>query len=177
MTERPDDFVLDGEAVGEGVDETPSPTVTEQAELVVLNALVAERTEDLQRLQAEYANYKKRVDRDRALSRQAGIEAVVVDLMPVLDAIALARSHADLEGGFKLVAEELEKMGGKYGLVSFGAVGDAFDPTLHDALMQVPLAEPVEVTTISQVIQAGYRLGERIIRPARVAVAQPGATE
>ncbi|PIF01808.1 MAG: nucleotide exchange factor GrpE [Propionibacterium sp.] len=135
--------------------------------------MVKERTEDLQRLQAEYVNYKKRVDRDRNIARQAGIETVVSDLVPVLDAVTLARSHADLEGGFKLVAEELEKLATKYQLVSFGVIGDVFDPVFHDALMQVPLEEPVEVATVSQVIQPGYKLGERVIRPARVAVAQP----
>ena len=80
-----------------------------------------ERTADLQRLQAEYVNYKKRVDRDRALARQLGIEAVVTDLMPVLDAIQLAKSHGDLDGGFKMVADELEKVAAKHGLVIFGA--------------------------------------------------------
>lgn len=177
MTEHGDEYVPDGEAVGEGVEEAPSPSVVDAAEAVVLKALVAERTDDLQRLQAEYANYKKRVDRDRALARQSGIEAVVTDLMPVLDAVSLARSHADLDGGFKLVAEELERMGAKYGLTRFGEVGEVFDPTLHDALMQVQLPTPVDVATVSQVVQAGYKLAERVIRPARVAVAQPGSPE
>lgn len=138
-------------------------------------ALVAERTADLQRLQAEYVNYKKRVDRDRATSRQAGVESVLTDLMPVLDSISLARQHDDLSGGFKLVADELEKVSVKYGLTQFGAVGEAFDPNRHDALMAVPLesGEPVEVVTISQVMQQGYALGDRVIRPARVGVANP----
>lgn len=192
MSNEPENqFDPEVEPLGEGVEETPSPegeipvessskagedTIGEHAdddEVEALKSLVAERTEDLQRLQAEYVNYKKRVDRDRALARQAGVEAVVSDLMPVLDAVALARSHSDLEGGFKLVAEELEKLGTKYGLARFGEVGEVFDPTLHDALMQVPMPEPVEVATVSQVVQPGYRLGERVIRPARVAVAQP----
>lgn len=136
-------------------------------------ALAVERTGDLQRLQAEYVNYKKRVDRDRALSRQAGIEAVVIDLMPVLDSIELARLHGDLEGGFKLVADELEKLAAKYGLVPFGEVGEEFDPNRHDALMEVPIEGGVTVTTVSQVMQQGYALGERVIRPARVGVANP----
>ena len=135
--------------------------------------VAAERTADLQRLQAEYVNYKKRVDRDRALARQMGIEVVVTDLMPVLDAIQLAKSHGELDGGFKMVAEELEKVAAKHGLVVFGAVGDPFDPTHHDALMEVPLEEKVTVTTVSQVIQPGYQLKDRVIRPARVAVANP----
>ena len=135
--------------------------------------IAAERTADLQRLQAEYVNYKKRVDRDRALARQLGIEVVVTDLMPVLDAIQLAKSHGELDGGFKMVAEEFEKVASKHGLVVFGAVGDPFDPTHHDALMEVPLEEKVTVTTVSQVIQPGYQLKDRVIRPARVAVANP----
>lgn len=136
-------------------------------------AVAAERTEDLQRLSAEYVNYKRRVDRDRNLARQAGIEAVVTDLMPVLDSISLARTHEDLEGGFKLVAGELEKVAGKYGLVSFGEVGEEFDPNKHDALMEIPIEGGVTVTTVSQVMQQGYLLGERVIRPARVGVANP----
>ncbi len=136
-------------------------------------ALVAERTADLQRLQAEYVNYKKRVDRDRSLARQAGIESVIAELMPVLDSIELARTHADLEGGFKLVADELAKVAAKHELVSFGQVGDEFDPNCHEALMELPLAEAVSVATVSQVMQPGYRLAGRVIRPARVAVANP----
>lgn len=136
-------------------------------------AVAAERTEDLQRITAEYVNYKRRVDRDRNLARQAGVEAVVTDLMPVLDSIALARTHDDLAGGFKLVADELEKVTGKYGLVAFGEVGEEFDPNRHDALMEIPIEGGVTVTTVSQVMQQGYALGERVIRPARVGVANP----
>lgn len=138
-----------------------------------LEKLVEERTADLQRLGAEYVNYKKRVDRDRDLARAAGVESVLGDFMPVLDAIALARQHEDVAGGFKMVADELEKVTTKHGLVAFGAVGEEFDPNLHDALMAVPLEEPVSVTTISQVMQQGYQLKGRVIRPARVGVANP----
>lgn len=185
-------FVPDGEAVGEGVEEPLSPTgapsegleaaveapvegsVEEPIDRIAeLEKLVDERTVDLQRLGAEYVNYKKRVDRDRDLARQAGIESVLTDFMPVLDAIALARQHEDMVGGFKMVAEELEKVTAKHGLVAFGAIGEEFDPNLHDALMTVPLDEPVEVTTVSQVMQQGYQLKGRVIRPARVAVANP----
>ncbi len=98
------------------------------AKIGELEELANERTADLQRLQAEYANYKKRVDRDRALSRQGGVEAVVLDLLPVLDSIEAAREHDELTGGFKLVADELERLTGKYGLAVYGEVGDAFDP-------------------------------------------------
>ncbi|HSO69207.1 MAG TPA: nucleotide exchange factor GrpE [Arachnia sp.] len=176
-------FVPDGEAVGEGVEETPSPGAVEPAEgqelleavdkVAELESLVAERTLDLQRVAAEYVNYKKRVDRDRDLARQAGIEAVVNDLMPVLDHIELARQHENLEGGFKMIADELAKVAAKHGLTVFGAVGEAFDPNLHEALMAVPMDEPVDVVTVSQVMQQGYLLGSRVVRPARVAVANP----
>ncbi len=171
---------------GEGVESAPSPEGVEVGDVVPegvepetvvreveLETLVAERTADLQRLQAEYINYKKRVDRDRDLSRQLGIESVLTDFMPVLDSIALAKQHGDVEGGFKLVTDELEKIMAKHGLVAFGAVGEPFDPVLHEALMAVPLESPVEVITISQVMQQGYQLKGRVIRPARVAVANP----
>jgi molecular chaperone GrpE len=142
------------------------------AKISELEELATERTADLQRLQAEYANYKKRVDRDRSLSRQGGVEAVVLDLLPVLDSIEAAREHEELVGGFKLVAEELERLTGKYGLSVYGEVGDAFDPNVHEALMHVPMPG-IEVTTVSAVMQKGVRLNERVLRPARVGVAEP----
>ena len=142
------------------------------AKISELEELAAERTADLQRLHAEYANYKKRVDRDRALARQGGIEAVVLDLLPVLDSIEGAREHDELTGGFKLVADEIEKVGAKYGLSVYGEVGDPFDPNVHEALMHVPMPG-VEVTTVSAVMQKGGRLNDRVLRPARVGVAEP----
>lgn len=177
-----------GEPEGEGRDEASGPTPAEEQEVIAeaeevlaeaevetdWEQLATERTADLQRLHAEYVNYKKRVDRDRALARQSGIEAIVADLMPVFDAIHLAKSHDDLEGGFKLVADELEKIATKHGLVAFGEVGDQFDPARYEALMQLPLeGQEVLVATVSQVMQQGYLLGERVVRPARVAVANP----
>ena len=153
-------------ATGEQGGQEPGPTVEE------LQTRLAERTEDLQRLQAEYVNYKRRVDRDRDLSRQAGVDKVVSDLMPVLDSIHLARQHGELDGGFKHVAEELERLADRHGLSSFGEVGEEFDPTRHEALMQLPLAG-AKVTSVSQVMQLGYRIGERVLRPARVAVSDP----
>jgi len=138
-----------------------------------LAALVAERTSDLQRLHAEYANYKKRVDRDRLLARAGGIEAVVLDLLPVLDSVESAREHSELVGGFKLVADELEKITAKYGLETFGDVGDPFDPQIHDALMQLPMEGELSGPTVSAVMQRGVKLDGRVIRPARVGVADP----
>lgn len=167
----------DRETTGEGVDSAPSPEGVEQDVTAdreaQLEQLISERTADLQRLQAEYINYKKRVDRDRDLARQGGVESVLTDFMPVLDAITLAKQHGDIDGGFRLVAKELDKVTGKHGLVAFGEVGDVFDPNLHEALMAVPLEQPVDVVTVSQVMQQGYQLKGRVIRPARVAVANP----
>jgi len=134
--------------------------------------LLAERTLDLQRLQAEYANYKKRVDRDRDQARLRGIEAVVLDLLPVLDGIDAAADHGELTGGAKMMADEIAKVGAKYGLVAYGAEGDPFDPHIHEALMH--LQKPgYDVMSVAQVFQRGYRLGDRVIRPARVGVADP----
>lgn len=181
------EFVPDGEAVGEGVEPMfvpqgvgPSggntlPGVTAER-LAELEALVSERTDDLQRLGAEYVNYKKRVDRDRTVARTSGAESVLVELLPVLDAIGFARAHDELNGGFKLVADELEKVTTKHGLVPFGAKGDPFDPRLHDALMHMPMPG-VLVTTCSEVMQLGYLLGDRVLRPARVAVAEPDSRD
>ena len=151
--------------------DAPSP----DQRIAELEDLLGERTTDLQRLGAEYANYKRRVDRDRLVARQAGVESVVGDLLPVLDGIELARQHDDMAQGFQLVADELTKVTVKHGLTSFGEVGEPFDPNFHEALMQAPLPDgsEVEETTISQVIQIGYRLNDRVLRPARVAVANP----
>jgi len=142
----------------------------EAVQETTLERLVSERTDDLQRLQAEYANYRKRVERDKALARQQGVESVVRELMPVWDAIAQAANHDELSGGFKLVATEFQRLAEKLGLTVFGEVGDEFDPNLHDALMQLPTAD-VEPGHLAQVIQLGYRLGDTVLRPARVAVA------
>ena len=143
------------------------------AHTVQTEHLLAERTSDLQRVQAEYANYRKRVERDRALSRAQGAEGVIRELMPVFDGIAHAQEHEELTGGFKVVASELTRVMNGLGLVTFGAVGDEFDPTLHDALMQIPSPD-VPAGHIAQVIQPGYKLGETVLRPARVAVAAGG---
>ena len=143
------------------------------AKVAEMQELVDERTEDLQRLHAEYSNYKKRVDRDRPLARQGGVEVVILDLLPVLDSVEAAREHAELVGGFKLVADELEKIIAKYGLETFGEVGEEFDPQIHEALMQLPLEAEISVPTVSAVMQRGVKLNERVLRPARVGVANP----
>lgn len=143
-----------------------------------LEEMISERTMDLQRLQAEYQNYKRRVDRDRTMARQVGVEVVLEDLLPVLDSIDAARQHGELDGGFKMVADELERVAAKHGVEMFGEPGDEFDPTFHEALMQMALADgPVETATVAAVMQRGARIGERVLRPARVGVAQPETEE
>jgi len=160
------------EAVLDGTDLDPAG----EAEPDANEVLAAERLADLQRLQAEYANYRKRVDRDRAAAREQTIGSVVESLLPVLDDIQLARQHGDLESGpFASIAEKLEGTLGKYGVERYGEPGVPFDPTIHDALMHVEeeLAEGTDVTTVVGVLQPGYKIGDRIIRPARVTVADP----
>ena len=135
-------------------------------------AKLAERTADLQRLQAEYANYRKRVERDRVAVREQALASVVSELLPVLDDIGRAREHEELTGGFKAIAEALESTVSKLGLTTFGEAGEPFDPNVHEALMHSYSPDVTEPTCV-QILQPGYKVGERILRPARVAVAEP----
>lgn len=139
--------------------------------------LAAERLADLQRLQAEYVNYKKRVDRDKAGLKDLGVGTVLEALMPVLDEVTLAKQHGDLEDGtpFARIADKLTGVLGRFGLEQFGEAGEEFDPTRHEALMHVEadLPEGATTTTVVQVLQPGYRQGERVLRAARVSVADP----
>jgi molecular chaperone GrpE len=135
--------------------------------------MLAERTADLQRLQAEYANYRKRVERDRLAVREQALANVLHELLPVLDDIGRAREHGELSGGFKSVADSLDSILTKLGLTSYGENGDVFDPTLHEALMHEYSPDVTEPTCV-KILQPGYKVGDRIIRPARVSVAEPG---
>ena len=137
-----------------------------------LAAQLAERTADVQRLQAEYANYRKRVDRDRAAVREQAVAGTLTGLLPVLDAIDQARDHGELSGGFKSVADSLQAALGRLGLVTYGEKGDPFDPKIHEALIHSYSADVTEDTCV-EILQPGYKVGERILRPARVAVAEP----
>jgi molecular chaperone GrpE len=148
----------------------------EGTELAEAKAALAERTADLQRLQAEYVNYKRRVDRDRDVTRKAGIESVLKDFLPVLDDLRSAREHEELSGGFKAVADEVERVATKHGLEPFGQAGDAFDPHIHEALLHAH-ATGITGPTCVEILQAGYRIGDKVLRPARVAVAEPGPDE
>jgi molecular chaperone GrpE len=143
-------------------------------DLAALEAELAERTADVQRVHAEYANYRKRVDRDRELVRQQATAVVMAELLTVLDDIDRAREHDELNGGFKSVAEALEAITGKLGLERYGTPGEPFDPTVHEALTHSE-DEAVTETTCVAVFQPGYRFAGRVLRPARVAVADPPA--
>jgi len=133
---------------------------------------LAERTADLQRVSAEYANYRKRVDRDRVAVREQALANVLVALLPVLDDIGRAKEHGELVGGFEKVAQSLEAIVTKLGLVAFGNEGEPFDPNVHEAVSLIQSAGVTEPTCI-QILQPGYMVGDRIVRPARVIVAEP----
>jgi molecular chaperone GrpE len=142
------------------------------AELAALRTELDERTRDLQRVTAEYANYRKRVERDRQLVVEQSTGNVLGALLPVLDDLDRARDHGDLVGPFGAVAEQLTAALTKFGLTVFGAKGDPFDPTRHEAVAHLTSAEVTEPTCID-VMRRGYLLGERLLRPALVAVADP----
>ncbi|MEV7133482.1 nucleotide exchange factor GrpE [Arthrobacter sp. NPDC093128] len=128
---------------------------------------------DLRRLQAEYVNYRKRVERDRAVAGEMAVIGVLNSLLPVLDDVDAARQHGDLaDGPFAAIAAKLENALKTYGLVRIDETGVEFDPTIHEALIQQP-GEDVEIDTVSQVLRSGYKSGERVLRAAQVIVAVP----
>ena len=133
---------------------------------------VATLTSDLQRLQAEYANYKKRVERDRAVAHESAVGAVLSELLALLDDVDRAEQHGELSGGFKAVADQLNSITSRIGLEKYGTEGEVFDPQIHEALMHDESAD-VAVPTASKILQPGYKYKERILRPARVAVTDP----
>jgi len=142
-------------------------------DVAAAEAKTAEYLADLQRLQAEYVNYRKRVDRDRFVARELATAEVIDALIPTLDEIDLARQHGELEGGpFAAIAEKLEATLQRFGWERYGAVGEGFDPTVHEALMHGH-SDDVTESTVTQVLQRGHRVGDRILRAARVAVTDP----
>ncbi|MFH8608721.1 nucleotide exchange factor GrpE [Streptomyces sp. NPDC018029] len=151
---------------------TSAQDVSLTAQLDQVRTALDERTGDLQRLQAEYQNYRRRVERDKVTVKEIASANLLSELLPTLDDIGRAREHGELVGGFKSVAESLETVVAKMGLQQFGKEGEPFDPTIHEALMH-SYAPDVTETTCVAILQPGYRIGERTIRPARVAVAEP----
>ncbi|GAB3776052.1 nucleotide exchange factor GrpE [Nocardioides ginsengisegetis] len=175
-TPRNGDSARNSDMVEEGspIDATTDTDgLTEHDELSAARTALAERTADLQRLQAEYLNYKRRVDRDRELIRENSTYAALAPITEVLDTIDRAREHAPLENGLKTVADQLERIVAGLGLAKFGAPGDAFDPTIHEALSHIGEDADVEVTTCKVIAKAGYRIGDRVVRAAQVLVVDP----
>ena len=172
-----EDKDLEESVAGEPATEAETASAAEErpglgAELEALRSELDERTRDLQRVTAEYANYRKRVDRDRGAAAEQTTGAVLLALLPVLDDVDRAREHGDLVGPFATVAESLTAVTGKLGLVAFGEKGDPFDPTRHEAVTHQTSADVTESTCV-EVMRRGYTLGERLLRPALVAVADP----
>ena len=133
---------------------------------------VAVLTADLQRLQAEYANYRKRVERDRALAHELAIGSVLTEFLSVIDDIDRAEAHGELSGGFKSVADQISTITTRIGLEQYGTEGETFDPNIHEALMHETSAD-VAVPTATKILQPGYKFKDRILRPARVSVTDP----
>jgi len=159
-----------------GPDENPDQLDQELADLVEETGPLSKEAEllnDLQRLQAEFVNYKARVERDRDQARNLAIAEAFRSLLPALDDLTRAEAHGDLEGSpFASVITKIRSAGEKFGLKAFGAKGEKFDPELHNALAQTPSAEVTE-TIIADVVEPGYMLGDRLLRPAMVSVNIP----
>ena len=155
-----------------GVDENIDPTEPQENTQESIKSAEEVLTEDLQRLQADYSNYRKRVDRDRAVAYELAVASVLNELLPILDDLDRARTHGELEGGFKSVADQIENAVTKIGLVKFGEAGTPFDPQIHEALMHLTSSEVNEVTA-TEILQKGYKYKERVLRPARVTVTDP----
>ena len=159
-----------------GPDENPDQLDQELADLVEETGPISKEAEllnDLQRLQAEFVNYKARVERDRDQARNLAIAEAFRSLLPALDDLTRAEAHGDLEGTpFASVITKIRNAGEKFGLKAFGAKGEKFDPELHNALVQTPSAEVTE-TIIADVVEPGYMLGDRLLRPAMVSVNIP----
>lgn len=168
-TEAADEMIeVQGPDVETSIDDADRELLDQSAD-----DLAAERLADLQRLQAEYVNYRKRVERDREANRIQTVADVVASLLPVLDDLDRAEAHGDLEEGspFALIAQKLRATLERTGLERVGAKDDEFDPNLHEAIAQMP--SDVEVMTVLDVHLVGYRIGEKLVRAAQVAVAVP----
>ena len=152
-------------------EDTTSDVVTEEAATESTDP-VAALTEDLQRLQADYSNYRKRVERDRSLAAEVAISSVLLEFLAVLDDLDRAGAHNELTGGFKAVADQIVATTTKLGLEKYGDAPSTFDPNIHEALMHETSPDVTE-TTVTKVLQPGYKYKERVLRPARVVVTDP----
>lgn len=170
-----DNWVEEGGPL-EPVDLTDLEEQSEPAPVADLAAQLAERTADLQRLQAEFLNYKRRVARDRELIEQNATYRVLTPIIEVLDTVDRAREHGDLDEGFQAVADQLERVVSGLGLARFGEPGEPFDPNLHEALSHIGEDPDVEVTTCKVIAKSGYRIGDRVVRAAQVLVVDPASS-
>ena len=153
-------------------EETKSEEVVSDEAVAEVVDPVTALTEDLQRLQAEFANYRKRIERDRSLASDLAISSVLFEFLAILDDLDRAESHGELSGGFKAVSEQISATMTKLGLEKYGSAPEAFDPNIHEALLHETSSE-VRETTVSKILQPGYKYKERILRPARVVVTDP----
>ncbi|WP_426309735.1 nucleotide exchange factor GrpE [Cellulosimicrobium sp. E-16] len=155
-----------------GLDFEPSDEAGVDAAVLAAKAEAAEHLDALQRERASFTNYRNRSLRDQEAARTKGIEDVLTALLPVLDDIDRARQHGELSGPFAAIAEKLDASLEKFGIERYGKVGEEFDPTVHEALMHQ--ADPeATATTVNLVIEPGYRIGDRVVRAARVSVVGP----
>jgi molecular chaperone GrpE len=155
--------------------ELPAEPAAEPAQVPMVEAvLLDERTADLQRVQAEYANYRRRADRERQAAGETAVGRALADFLPVVDDLERARAHGDLTGALKAIADKLDGVFDKLGLAAFGQVGDPFDPSVHEAVMHDESAE-VSVPTCTTVLRPGYKHNDRLLRAAMVGVSDPTA--
>ncbi len=160
-----------------GAPETEDPALAAiRAEVSALTTQLQERTADLQRLKAEYDNYRRRSERDRQAGAEQATSKVLSALLPTLDDITRASAHGDLTGPFQAVAASLEGAVASVGLESYGEMGDPFDPQIHEALVH-SFQPGLEGPTCVEVYRSGYRYAGRVLRPAQVVVAEPPAPE
>lgn len=160
------DALAQAEQILNSADVPPQPSAAGSPEAVELR-------NDLLRLQAEYVNYRKRVERDRDVAREMAVIGVMNSVMPVLDDIDAARQHGDLvEGPFASIANKLENTLKSYGLTRIDEVGVEFDPNIHEALIQQQSAD-VQFDTVTQILRAGYKANDRVLRAAQVIVSVP----
>lgn len=173
-TDTPDEVAANAATSPEG--EPVAEPVVELTREQELEAAVAELTSDLQRKQAEFINYKRRVEDDRIKFIADGKATVINSLLTVLDDLGRADQHGELVGGFKAVADSLRTVVSGHGLEEFGEAGEAFDPNFHEAVSHAGESADVSVTSLAQVLRTGFRIGDKVIRPATVIVVDPAST-
>jgi molecular chaperone GrpE len=156
----------------DALDFEPSGEAAEDSDLLAAKAQAAEHLDALQRERASFTNYRNRALRDQEAARTRGTQDVLTALLPVLDDIERAKQHAELSGPMAAIAEKLDASLAKFGVERFGTVGEEFDPTVHEALMHN--TDPAaEATTVNLVVEPGYRIGDKVVRAARVGVVGP----